>query len=883
MVVFSINVKIKQSGNAEVKSGLKRLQKTAQRTQAEFKKIGKRISVDRVKALNKELKRTNKLASRVKGILVQAFGAIGIGLAIRGLVRLNDEYTNFQNRLKIVTKGSADLANVTKKLFDVARETRVSFGATAELFTRVAIATAELGRSQKSVIAFTRTLNKAVILSGATAAEAKNGIIQLSQGMASGALRGDELRSVLEQLPKVADAISKAMGITRGKLREMGEAGKITADIILDSMATAAKQIDKDFAKTIPTISGGFTNLTTDVQQMVGELEKATGVSEFFARGMITLGQNIRLVVKSLALMTLGFVSVKIQAALAGVSVGSFALKAKSMVAALNPILLLAILAAKAIHFMADEFTKTTSEMESFEDAAEKMTAIDVLVGKVSTFKNELFRMRLELRNGRKESKSFVARMEHLDTAITKGEKTIVTMTRAMLGLGKALISHNEALNESEDRTIEQGRLAKLRARDLEIEKKLLKEVKLIEKTSTKGPGSVSEDDKKIIRDRLEKIRGIQELTKAEDDLLKKGEEKIRQSLLLQGIIDRNTTGVKEAKAALEELNKVTITKVKVPKFHEGFKAGIKAIKELAKETDAMGNLSQAAFAKIVEGLQKNVKGADTFREKINRIRFIMAAVPGIAAAGEAAIKKLLGPKESEEFFDQLDVLNAKLKEGILNSEQFREEVRKMGPDGKKAGTEFGDGISAGFRKIHDEANDLKRVGEEIVDLFVNKAVDAIHTFVTEGTLDFKQFATDLLKQIAKIIIRLLIVKALSALTSNTSELANTGIQAVGDAAITESHKNDARVHGGPVEAGRPYLVGENGPEVVVPDQSGRVLSNASLQSAPPPPPQVNVTVVNVIDPDEQEAAINSGDLDQAIINVLARNGDQGRQALQQS
>src|SRR5690606_2602352 len=98
-----------------------------------------------------------------------------------------------------VTTGTENLTTVTSRLFDVANRTRSSFEGTANLYARVALATKELGIGQQELLTFTERVNQAIILSGASAQEAQAGLIQLSQGLASGALRGDELRSVLEQ------------------------------------------------------------------------------------------------------------------------------------------------------------------------------------------------------------------------------------------------------------------------------------------------------------------------------------------------------------------------------------------------------------------------------------------------------------------------------------------------------------------------------------------------------------------------------------------------------------------------------------------------------------------------------------------------------------
>ena len=235
---------------------------------------------------------SNTLSRTMRG-LVAAFG-------LRELQQTVDSYTNIQNRLKLVTDNSSQLLGVTSELFRISNETRNSFEATAEVYARTALATKDLGLSQRETLEFTRSLNQAVILSGASAQEAQAGLIQLSQGLASGALRGDELRSVLEQLPMVADVIAKSLGVTRGELRNMGQDGKITAEIIIEAFAKARGELDGKFDKTVSTIGQAFIVLKNNVTEYIGELDRATGISSKVAGGLLFIGQNIDTVTKLL-------------------------------------------------------------------------------------------------------------------------------------------------------------------------------------------------------------------------------------------------------------------------------------------------------------------------------------------------------------------------------------------------------------------------------------------------------------------------------------------------------------------------------------------------------------------------------------------------------
>lgn len=273
-----VGVRGETSGGKRVKRTLddiSRSGKTAQRGQRE---------------LEQQFKKTDNAGRLLKNTV----SALGVSFGIRQLQQVVDTYTNIQNRLKLVTDGTAQLIGVTEELFEISNSTRQSFESTAEVYARTALATKELGLSQRETLDFTKSLNQAVVLSGASATESAAGLIQLSQGLASGTLRGDELRSVLEQLPAVADVIAKGLGVTRGELRKMGEEGRITADQVINAFADAREELNDKFGQTVPTIGQSFVVLRNEVIQFVGEMDKASGASSRLAGLILTMADNVQ-------------------------------------------------------------------------------------------------------------------------------------------------------------------------------------------------------------------------------------------------------------------------------------------------------------------------------------------------------------------------------------------------------------------------------------------------------------------------------------------------------------------------------------------------------------------------------------------------------------
>lgn len=212
-----------------------------------------------------------------------------------------------------------------------------------------------MGLSQQELIGFTKSLNQAIALSGASATEAQAGMIQLAQGMASGVLRGDELNSVLEQLPTVADVIASHLGVTRGELRQMGQDGKITADIIFDAFQNARGELEERFAKSVPTIGQSFQVLKNNVLDLVGRFDQATGASAAVSRALMFISENLDTVAK---------VAVSAAAGLALVGGTATAINvARNAVLALN-----AAIAANPIGFLLVLLTSAITALTMFRD-----------------------------------------------------------------------------------------------------------------------------------------------------------------------------------------------------------------------------------------------------------------------------------------------------------------------------------------------------------------------------------------------------------------------------------------------------------------------------------------------------------------------------------
>lgn len=239
---------------------------------------------------------------------VSTFAALGISMGVSELIKIADTWNNLHGRLKLVTESAAQLADVEQRLFAVAQNTRVGYEETATLYARIARSTQEMNLGQEKTITITDTINKSLIVSGSSAQAADAALVQLGQGFASGALRGQELNSVLEQAPRLAEAIADGMGVTVGQLRKLGEEGELTAEAVAQALVSQSAAVTAEFEKMPKTVGQALTVLNNKIGLYISGADQATSFTATLAEGIISLADNLGVVVSVIAPLP-GFVS----------------------------------------------------------------------------------------------------------------------------------------------------------------------------------------------------------------------------------------------------------------------------------------------------------------------------------------------------------------------------------------------------------------------------------------------------------------------------------------------------------------------------------------------------------------------------------------------
>ena len=218
----------------------------------------------------------------------------GVGLGISELIQLAETYTQMTSRLKLVTQYTGDFDTIFAGLADSARATRSDLVGTLELFTRIAPQLRGIGLNGQQAVGVITTINQAIGISGASAQSAAAALVQLSQGLGSGVLRGEEFNSVMENTPGLAQAIADGLGVPIGELRKQAEEGKLTADTVAGALQKVVPQIEADFARMPQTVGQALTGLKNEFLLFVGATDQASGGSSTLATVIGAVAQEFK-------------------------------------------------------------------------------------------------------------------------------------------------------------------------------------------------------------------------------------------------------------------------------------------------------------------------------------------------------------------------------------------------------------------------------------------------------------------------------------------------------------------------------------------------------------------------------------------------------------
>lgn len=769
---------------------------------------------------NKQLKEVSKTSTNLARALKAALAFLGI----RELIAYSDAWQNINNRLRLVTDSSEELAAVQEDLFEISQKTRVGLEGTAELYQRLARASEALGRSTGETLEVTENVSKAITISGVSAQAAEAAIVQLGQGLAAGALRGDELRSVLEQTPRLAKAIADGLDVAVGDLRELGFAGELTAEKVFGALISQGAVLEEEFGEINKTIGQSFTQLRNAGIRFVGILSEDTGATLEFSNAVSGLAD---------------FISGPLTDATVNWSVGLGEL-------------------GETFGFVTDGLGELTEEaLRDFQLLGEESVDLGGLLA--FTFTNIPLILRKAFLTAGNEITSFI------DTAETKFElfkNTVVGTIATALGdeavaqtaLDARLEFSNDLIEIEETRANTQKQIEEdLTNSLLEIEQRRVdRQAKLAAGRAgfddPRGTGAAGADAEKLSKEAAKGKQNFDDLRSSvillQDQLRAMGESGE------EGVAFIND--VERAKDIFDSFNgELSVTEDQVLALvnqeREYSDALAAANDELQGRKDAL--TAVADIAQSVSDLNEQLVAFQTGGDDP------LKALTDVEALQQA--KDIIG-----EFGPAIGLTAEDLQLLIIQEQELTAELEKQ------------------KQVIEDQEN-----GYEILTEFAVQAARNIQTAFADFLYDPFQDGLDGMLAGFVDTLRRMAAEALAQeiLQGLFGAAAGAG-GPVGAIAGALLGGIGGRQDGGPVAANQPVVVGEREAEVFTPRTAGTILNQDQLAGltggAAAPKVEVTVPITNVTDPAAIPAGIESTAGQKAVMNVLQQNPDAVRRAL---
>lgn len=221
---------------------------------------------------------TAKMAGSFNAITA-AIKVLAAALAVVKLSQMADEMRLLSARVEVAAGSIEQGAAAMGELRRISQRTQTQLEANVAVFNRLNSSIRQMGGTQDDTLRITELLGKAIKVSGATGTEAASAMTQFGQALGSGALQGDELRSLLENAPYLMQQLAAGIGVPVGALKQLGEEGKLTADVVTNALTAAAGKIDSDFKRLPQTFDAALGGAADAAARANEALDTLTGTS----------------------------------------------------------------------------------------------------------------------------------------------------------------------------------------------------------------------------------------------------------------------------------------------------------------------------------------------------------------------------------------------------------------------------------------------------------------------------------------------------------------------------------------------------------------------------------------------------------------------------
>lgn len=728
------------------------------------------IDARRAKKGAGEFNSATKSVTRGVKVLTGALATLGVGLGIREFFQLSDAFTQVNNRLRLVTRAGDEFSTVQARLLKQAKDNFVAFESQAEVFQRVAKGAGEVGLSTEAALKATEAVALAIRLSGVSAEAARNAVIQFGQGLAAGAIRGDELRSVLEQTPALAQALATALGTTVGQLRKFGEAGKITTAAIIPGLGKQLDELRERAALLTPTFSQAFENLRTSLVIAVGDFNAVSDSAGTFTSVIQDVAESVEIVLPK----ALGILAIELGAAFDFFK--DFAQSAVIIGDILGDSFTAAIPGAEGL---GDTLFSLVADTLPNLIALTKLLAVEI----TSLFTNPGATFDVFL----KEAQLYGARLAE-DTELIAKRTAELAQAKAAFEAETSFRRDNiAAILKERDATLEARKALKLR---LDEERRARDEA-LKDRLSTLGrAGGFDEDAPSAVGNLTAEIQKLVDKTRGPfgDFVADFAEFQIGLAKDFPQNFARGVEELIETLAGSETSLMEFATALNLAEQSGVMEGSVDFLRELGLTFDQF-NIKLAQFQEVVP-----LATAEEFIEALQ-------------VAGEATLEGSLAQRQLNE---ALEIYRVLLDAGLISQETFAAKQKELEEDIL--------GLTDVFKAFSEEA--AKGIQRAFADFLFDPFED--------GLKGMARGFIDTMRRIAAEILANAILKQLFTSLANTGggPLAAFGNLALGAIGTAQGGAN--------VGAGQATIVGEREPELFVPRTSGTILNGDQMASLMP-------------------------------------------------
>lgn len=311
---------------------------------------------------NAPLKEQNNLWSQMRGKIAGAVSAYAGFQGLKSLIGLSDTVSQTTARLDLMNDGMQSTAELSDKIYESANRSRGSYLDTADAVAKLGTMAGDAFSSNDEIIAFMEQLNKQFTIGGTSIEGQQYAMLQLTQAMGSGALRGEELNSILEQAPNIVQTIADYMDVPKGKIKDLASEGEITAEIVKNAMLESADETNKKFDSMPKTFGQTWMEIKN------AAVKSFDGISTQLSEALNSA--KVQQMVSSIISALPGAIEVASDFLSVVMDVGQFVVEHWGVIAPIVGGVASAFLAFKAVTSAADAIKKVSDSVETFKNAA---------------------------------------------------------------------------------------------------------------------------------------------------------------------------------------------------------------------------------------------------------------------------------------------------------------------------------------------------------------------------------------------------------------------------------------------------------------------------------------------------------------------------------